>query len=122
MSKPNVRLAIALCAYAVVLAASLYVMRWQELDTLSRILLSLSPMVPVVFVARAVWQRIHQLDELQRKIQLEALTFAFVTTALLSLTYGFLENVGVPKLSMFVVWPLMAASWVLGLVLRNARY
>lgn len=122
MSKSNMRLAVALCAYGVVLAVSLYVMRWQELGSLPRLLLSLSPMVPVVFVARAIWQRIHTLDELQQKIQFEALIFAFVTTALLSLTYGFLENVGVPKLSMFVVWPLMAASWLLGLVWRNARY
>ena len=43
-------------------------------------------------------------------------------TALLTFTYGFLETTGFPKLSMFFVWPLMGAFWVIGCVLGLRRY
>ena len=57
-----------------------------------------------------------------RRIHLEALALAFVGTALLTFTYGFLETTGFPKLSMFFVWPLMGAFWVIGCVLGLRRY
>jgi hypothetical protein len=62
------------------------------------------------------------MDELQRKLQFEALALAFAGTALLTFGYGFLEGVGLPRLSMFVVWPLMAALWVVGVFIGRVRY
>ena len=59
---------------------------------------------------------------MQRKLQLEALAMAFAGTALITFGYGFLEGAGLPKLSMFVVWPIMAALWVIGVTVGRWRY
>src|SRR5690606_37595411 len=66
-------------------------------------------------MAAAVWAMAHWLegvrtfDEFQQKIFTESGLIALGITAVASFTYGFLENfVGLPKLSMFVVFPFMA--------------
>lgn len=43
-----------------------------------------------------------------------AITVAFFGTAVLSFGYGFVENAGAPRLSMFAVWPLMGTLWIVG--------
>lgn len=87
-----------------------------------RIAIVLSPMLPAAFVCGAVVYSIRSLDELQRKLQFEALALAFAGTALLTFSYGFLEGLGFPKLSMFVVWPLMATLWVIGVLWGRLRF
>ena len=75
--------------------------------------------------AAAAWvilRELRRMDELQRRIQLEALGFAFAGTALLTFSYGFLEGLGYPRLSMFTVWPVMAALWIVGLLMARRRY
>jgi hypothetical protein len=42
---------------------------------------------------------------------LENIALAAAITVAATFTYGFLETVGYPKMSMFVVWILMAASF-----------
>ncbi|MBO0911569.1 MAG: hypothetical protein J2P13_07220 [Acidobacteria bacterium] len=80
------------------------------------------PMLAVFVVPALVVQLLHSLDELQRKIQLESLGFAFAATAISSLTYGFLENAGLPHLNWIWVWPIMAAFWILGVFAARWRY
>ncbi|AQZ51696.1 hypothetical protein [Martelella mediterranea] len=87
-----------------------------------RISLSIAPMLPVAAICWIVFRSISRLDEMQRKLQLEALSLAFAGTALITFGYGFLEGIGMPRLSMFVVWPLMAVLWVAGLVIGRIRY
>jgi hypothetical protein len=87
-----------------------------------RYIIALLPMIPAVFVLRAVIRQLARMDELQRNIQLEALAFAFGATAILTFSYGFLERVGLPELSMFFVWPVMAVLWIIGLAIANRKY
>lgn len=86
------------------------------------ICLTLSPMVPAVFVCASLVRTIRRMDEMQRQLQLEALAIAFAGTAFLTFGYGFLEGTGMPRLSMFVVWPVMAGLWCLGLVFGQLRF
>jgi CDP-diglyceride synthetase len=86
-----------------------------------RIMFSLSPIVPVMFICAVIVRAIGQLDELQRKLQFEALALSFAGTALITFCYGFFEGVGFPKLSMFTVWPIMATLWLIGVVLGRVR-
>jgi hypothetical protein len=82
-------------------------------------------LIPVVFMclmALAVVRQLRRLDELAQRIQLEALGLAFVASALITFSYGFLETQGFPRLSMFYVWPLMGSLWALGCVLGVRRY
>lgn len=83
---------------------------------------ALVPMLPCLAALWVIIRHIRQMDEFQRQLQFEALAFSFAGTALLTFTYGFLEGAGLPKLSMFVVWPLMGALWVVGRFLACRRY
>lgn len=84
--------------------------------------ISLLPMVPAAALCWAVIRQVRRADEMQRIIHFEALAIAFAATALSTFSYGFLEGVGFPKLSMFAVWPLMAGFWVVGNVIAHRRY
>ncbi len=87
-----------------------------------RPIVALIPMVPAVGICWVVIRQLRRLDELQRKIQFEALSWAFGLTAVATFSYGFLETVGYPKLSYFFIWPLMAVLWITGIVVSIRRY
>jgi len=69
------------------------------------------PMAGFLLVVWAVARQIRRSDEFMRKTTLEYLAIAAAVTAGWTFTYGFLENAGYPKLSMFTVWPVMGAVW-----------
>ena len=85
-------------------------------------MIALSPMIPAAAMAWVVLRELRRMDELQLRIQLEALGFSFAGTAILTFSYGFLEGLGYPRLSMFTVWPILATLWIVGLVLASRRY
>jgi hypothetical protein len=69
------------------------------------------------------WRGLKQLDEMQQRIQLEALSIAFVGTAILCSTYGFLENAGLPHVEWGgFIWPVMVLLWAIGTVIACRRY
>lgn len=111
-----------MAAYAITLFISLHLLNATEPDAPLRILLSLLPMLPALAVCWAIVRQLRRIDEMQRKLQCEALAMAFAATALVTFSYGFLENAGFPKLSMFAIWPLMAAFWILGTIVSRLRY
>ena len=111
----------AMIAYVVVLFLSIWAIT-TFLRSPWRYPVALLPMIPAGFALVAIVRHLGRLDELQRRIQFEALAFAFGGTALVTFGYGFVENVGFPHLSWFWVWPVMALLWTLGLVLANRRY
>jgi len=117
-----VRMLIGLAAYAATLVVSQKMLA-NHLDSVAaRVLLSLAPMLPAIFICFVIVRSIAELDEMQRKVQFEALALAFAGTALITFGYGFLEGAGLPKLSMFAVWPVMASLWVGGVIFGNVRY
>lgn len=115
-------LTIGLIAYVAMLILSQRLLAGGTASEPMRILLSLAPMLPSVFICAVIIRTIRRMDELQRKLQFEALALAFAGTALATFGYGFLEGVGLPRLSMFVVWPLMATLWVVGVLIGRVRY
>ena len=86
------------------------------------IVLSLLPMVPIAFAVASAVRYMNDADELERHIQLNSLAITFATTAFVSLSYGFLEGAGFPRLSMFVVWPFMGAVWLVTSLIMRLRY
>lgn len=63
------------------------------------------------------------LDELQRRIHLEALAGAFAGTAILVSGWGFLEIAGAPPVRWGLwIWPAMSTLWVAGLLIARRRY
>ena len=73
--------------------------------------LGLLPMIGVVLAIWAIIRHHRRVDEYIRTRTLEYLAISAAVTAGWTMTYGFLEIAGFPRLSMFVVWPVMGAIW-----------
>ncbi len=122
MRRYLVELGAGLLSYGVVLVSIILALRSGLVGEEWKVPLLLLPMIPTFGVAWIILRQIRRLDEFQRKTQLEVLAFAFAGTGLFSLSYGFLEIAGLPKLSMFYVWPVMSALWVIGGLIACFRY
>lgn len=100
----------ALVLYAIVLVAALSIGKRMPPGA-AQTLLYVSPMLPFLLAVWAVVRQIRRSDEFVRKTTLEHVAVAAAVTAGWTFTYGFLENAGYPRLSMFTVWPVMGAVW-----------
>lgn len=106
----NLELAASLGVYALILIPALYFGESMEAGT-ARTLVMLSPMIGFLLALWAIIRQFNRVDEFVRLRTLENVAIAAAVTAGASFTYGFLENAGFPRLSMFAVWPLMGAAW-----------
>lgn len=81
-------------AYVVVLFASILILKkiGMEAPIYLRALLSLAPIVPIMFVCRALIQFLRDCDELERRIELEAIALSCLFTGLIFLCLGFLAS------------------------------
>ncbi|EPG35903.1 hypothetical protein [Acinetobacter colistiniresistens] len=120
-SRNLLELLIAIAIYMVVLIGSLKALNFIDIQWL-KIVVSLTPMLPALAIAYVIIQQFKRFDELQQKIQLHALGMSFVGTSLITFSYGFLENVGFPKLTMFVIWPMMAVLWSIATAVGTWKY
>ena len=80
-------------------------------DPALRTAFMVSPMIGFGLALWAIVRQFVRMDEYMHLRQLQAIAIAAAVTAGWTFTYGFLENVGYPKLSMFTVWPVMGAVW-----------
>lgn len=122
ISRYMIELGAAFAAYVAALFVSNGLLTVPETGQALRPFISLLPMLPAAAICWAVIRQVRRADEMQRIIHFEALAIAFAATALSTFSYGFLEGVGFPKLSMFSVWPLMAGFWIVGSVIAHRRY
>jgi hypothetical protein len=111
----------AMGIYAAVVVVSIY---WLHSNPPApwKYLIAVLPILPALYVPVAAARFFSAMDELQRRIQLEGLAFGFVGAAVLTLSYGFLENAGLPQLNWVWVWPVMATCWIVGLGFAHRRY
>lgn len=59
-----------------------------------RVMIVLLPIVPIVFVVRAMVRQVMASDELQRRLELEAISIASLSVGLLSFAAAFLRGAG----------------------------
>jgi hypothetical protein len=78
-------------------------------------------MVPVAFVVRAMVRLVLASDELERRIQLEAISIASLTVGLLAFSAGFLQAAGLLHLEAGLMLVLPALFGVYGLASWWAR-
>lgn len=95
--------------YAVVLVVSIKVGRSLP-ASIERTLLLFSPILPVLLMIGAGVRYFRRVDEYMRLLILENWAITGVITAVWTFTYGFLENSGFPRLSMFTVFPMMGVT------------
>ena len=113
---------VAMAAYTVVLIVSITLINISPSSAWWRVPLALAPVIPIIFAMVAFMRFFGHMDELQRRIQLEAFTFSFGVTAIATFSYGFLENVGFPHINWVFIFPLMIALWGIGLAIATRRY
>lgn len=89
-------------------------------DGLLRTTLALIPMLPALGMLWAIIRHFGRMDEYLRIRSLEELAIAGAVTASFSLTYGFMEGVGFPRLSMFVIWGIFFGAWGIVTCVRKA--
>ena len=109
-------------AYAVVLFVSIAMLKRFEFPRVWQVVISLSPVIPIVFVILAIMRLMIYSDELQQRIQLFAISFSAALTGLITFSYGFLENVGFPKFPTFFVLPMLIFIWGMSLRYFEKRY
>lgn len=120
--RKSVPIRVALIAAAIILGAALVARGYPRGSAVRLTLAVVQAMATAVCTVVAVWN-VRHLDELQRKIQLEALAIAFTGTGILGAGYGFLQNAGLPAIEdgMFI-WPAMVGLWAIGYMLASRRY
>jgi hypothetical protein len=84
--------------------------------------LILLPILPAALATWAFLAMIRETDELERRINYQALSFGFVVTFSITLAYALLEDLGLPRVSSFYWWFLLAISWGVGLAIYSRKY
>ncbi|QSO52079.1 hypothetical protein JZ785_25570 [Alicyclobacillus curvatus] len=107
--------------YTILLFVSIWVLPKISI-TPWRVPIAVLPAVPLLFVVWSAIQFIRTLDELQKTIHVEATTFSFLLTAVLTLTYGFLENAGLPQIPILYVPLVMCVLWGVGAGIASRKY
>src|SRR5579871_3468572 len=85
----------ALAAYMLVLVGSISLLHKYG-ESFWRYPLALSPILPTVGLLLVFVRFFRGIDELGKRVQLEALAFGFGASALTTFAYGFLEGAGFP--------------------------
>ena len=111
----------SMAAYSILVPLSMRLLRGHE-HTVFGYLVAFLPIIPSAFALWAFLRFFRGLDELQRRIQLEAVAFSFLATCFITLTWAFQQNAGLPRFDVSWVAPLLILLWGLGLGIAKRRY
>ena len=105
-----VEFTVSMVAYVLILLGSVYLLNHGAHGALM-IIVALLPVLPLAAVFAAVVRWILTTDEYQRQTIVTALAIAGGATAMLAVTYGFLENIGFPKMSVWITFVIFSSIW-----------
>lgn len=93
-------------------------------SNLLRALIALLPVAPIVFVVRAMVRKLLDGDELEQRMQLEAISIASISVGLLSFAAGFLHVAGVFHFdhALLMVLPALFLAYGMALLWVRRRY
>jgi len=115
------RMTMALIVYAAILAPSIPLISAYP-DAAWRYPLAIAPIMPFIYGIFAYVRYLRLVDELQRRIALEALAIAFGASAAITFGYGLLQLAGLPDINWSFVWAVMGGCWILGGLYADRRY
>lgn len=118
----KIHLSIGLAAYVVTICTVVWTLNHVDLHGILLYLVSLAPSLPVAYLIGAIERYFRDSDELERRILTEALAYGAAGTAIISLTYGFLENAGLPHLSAWWTFATVMALTAIRRISLNNRY
>lgn len=118
----TIRIFAAGAAYVFTLMPAFAVIRALPEGSLWRIPLALLPLPAILFGVWTFLQFLASVDELQRRVQLQAIGFSLGLTGVITFTLGLLESAGFPTLGIIWVFPMMIALWGVGQAIAMRRY
>ena len=111
----------SMAGYSLAVPVSIWLLRGHEHTPLGFVIAFL-PIIPSAFALWAFLRFFRGLDELQRRIQLEAVAFSFLGTCFVTLTWAFQQNAGLPRFDVSWVAPLLIFLWGIGVGIAKRRY
>ena len=118
-------LMLAMASYVMVLFVSIWLLKRIEEPAL-RALVALAPLPPIALAMRAIVRYIRDVDEMQQRIELEAISLATALVCLSYMTGGFLQAAKVIDIpaaaAMIWVFPLVCAAYGLVKAVVARRY
>jgi hypothetical protein len=85
-------------------------------------LLILLPVLPLIYISYLFIRQIAELDEMKRKIYMEALAFSAVATGFSCFSYLFLRDAGAPEFRAEWAFYMMWGYYGIGLIFSWRRY
>ena len=127
--KKDMRLSVWLFVATVTYVAVLLLLKYHpDWSPLTHALLTLTPMIPGALYVRSCLRFIRGMDEMQRRIQLEAWLFASLWTLVITTVINTLNANGVALgdlkhgLSLWAVFSLAFVLWLVGTAIARHRY
>ena len=84
--------------------------------------IALLPILAIALALSSAMRYVRGMDELHRKMHLEALAFAFCSQWFILIAYGFLRLAGITLFEADLLAPIMMLLWCFGLLLAMWRY
>ncbi|PNS08748.1 hypothetical protein [Solilutibacter silvestris] len=116
----------AMLVYVLAVFASTWLLKNSVQLLPLRALIAAAPALPIFFVMRAFLRYLRSIDEMQRRIEMEAIGVAALFVSQLYLLGGFLQLgkvIDVPSgVAMIWVFPLMCLSYGIGKFIAVRRY
>jgi hypothetical protein len=121
MRRYIVELCLAMLCYFVVLCVSLHLVH-RMAPGWPKILVAVAPALPIALLFVVFARSYARLDEMWKRICLEAAALAGGTTAVIMVACAFLENAGLPKVPGFTTFILLIwLTWLYAMILKR-RY
>lgn len=118
-------LMVSMTVYMLVLFASLWLLKRADATAL-RAVIALAPVLPIGFAMRAMVRYIRDTDEMQRRIELEAVSIATLFVSMLYMAAGFLQSarvIDIPaNFAMVWLFPFVCFSYGIAKAIVSRRY
>lgn len=109
--------------YGFLLPLTIKINNQGDMETTSRMLLVLAPMIPLIIAISAVIKNFQDMDEFWKKVLLESFLLTAAITAFSTFSVGLLQvNDFVPLVPMVLVLPYMVSIWGLSVFFTRKKY
>lgn len=115
----------AMLGYLLVLPVSIVLLLKVSMPVALQVAVALLPVLPMVFVVRAMLRHMLRQDEMQQRIELQAVAITCAVIGIATFSIGFLQNVRLlpsPPWLMLWVMPLMIGTYGVTRALVARRY
>lgn len=113
---------VLMAAYVAVLFGAIATVNAIHAAGAVRYAILLVPLVPIALLVPAILRYFVDTDEFERRVMTESLAIAAAVTALLAVTYGFLEVAGLPRPSAWLTWIVLMSAWAVARALVVRHY